>query len=101
METVTVRDAVELGAAVRAARLRAGLSQVELAAEAQVGRQWLVEFEAGDKLSAPFDMVLRVLRVLELEVLIDPTVVRRAATTTAGRPTASEVLDRYTAPEQP
>ena len=95
METVSVRNAAELGGVVRAARLEAGLSQVDLAAEARVGRQWLVEFEAGDKLSAPFDMVMRLLQALELEVTLDPTVARRAPARWDG-PSATEVLVRYT-----
>lgn len=99
METVSVRNAAELGGVVRAARLEAGLSQVDLAAEARVGRQWLVEFEAGDKLSAPFDMVMRVLQALDLEVMLDPTVPRRVAPPSVERPSASEILARYTARE--
>lgn len=80
--------------------MAAGMSQTELAAEANVGRQWLVEFEAGDKLSAPFDMVMRLLRVLQLDVTLDPTVPRRAPAPTdrgAPAPTASEILSRYDA----
>lgn len=101
MATVRVRDASELGSAVRDARIQASLSQAELAAEAQVGRQWLVEFEAGDKLSAPFDMVMRLLRALALEVTLDPAVLRRRASPTSkGAPTASEVLARHTTPER-
>ncbi|MFT4217470.1 MAG: helix-turn-helix domain-containing protein [Micropruina sp.] len=97
METVSVRNAAELGAAVRAARLQAGLSQVDLAAEARIGRQWLVEFEAGGKLSAPFNMVMRVLQALELEVVLDPTITRRSADRPDERPAATEILARYTA----
>lgn len=96
MATSSVRDAAQLGAAVREARVRAGLSQSELAADANVGRQWLVAFEAGDKLSAPFDMVMRVLRVLALEVTLDVSVPTRPRV--EGHPfmpTASEVLARY------
>lgn len=96
METVRVRDAADLGAVVRATRVAAGLSQGELAAEASVGRQWLVAFEAGDKHSAPFDMVLRLLRVLQLGVTIDPTVARRSASPVVDPPSASKILARYT-----
>lgn len=84
-----------MGAAVRDARIVAGMSQVDLAAEAQIGRQWLVEFEAGDKGSAPFDMVMRVLRVLALEVTLDPTVPRRSASSPAPQRSASDVLALY------
>ena len=96
MATTRVRDAAELGTVVRDARLLAGISQTELAADAQVGRQWLVAFEAGDKLSAPFDMVMRVLRVLELEVTLDPSTPKRPDR--QGQPfvpKASDVLARY------
>ena len=74
----------------------AGISQTELATDAKVGRQWLVAFEAGNKLSAPFDMVMRVLQMLGLEVVLNPSVPTRP-----GRrgqpfvPTASEALASY------
>jgi len=60
-----------LGGVVRDARARCGLTQAELARDAGVGRQWLVAFEAGDKESAPLDMVFRLLRTLGLSVVID------------------------------
>jgi transcriptional regulator with XRE-family HTH domain len=91
-----VEDAAELGAAVRNARIEQELSQVELAEDARVGRQWLVGFEAGDKASAPFDMVMRVLRALNLEVVLDPrTPTRRYPDLVFPPPTASEVLVRF------
>jgi transcriptional regulator with XRE-family HTH domain len=95
MATVRVCDASRLGSAVRETRLRAGLSQTELAAEAGVGRQWLVAFEAGDKASAPFDMVMRLLRALELEAVLDPSTPTRTPRRPAFSPTASEVLAGY------
>lgn len=96
MATIVVGNASALGAAVREARLLAGVSQTELAADAKVGRQWLVALEAGSKPSAPFDMVMRVLQVLELEVALDPSTPRRSGL--QGQPfvpKASEVLSRY------
>lgn len=96
MATISVRSAAQLGEAVREARVEAGLTQTELASDSGVGRQWLVAFEAGDKMSAPFDMVMRVLRVLELEATLDPSLPKRP-----GRqgqpfaPKATEVLARY------
>lgn len=89
-----MRDAAELGSAIRDGRAEAGLTQAELAAEAGVGRQWLVELEAGDKASAPFDMVMRVLRALTLEVTLDPVVPSRAPRTTdrGKAPTASDIV---------
>lgn len=99
MATVSVRDATELGAAVRDARLQADISQVDLAADSSVGRQWLVEFEAGSKVSAPFDMVMRVLSVLELRVILDPLVPPPVPRSAQRRvPAASEVLARYSKP---
>ena len=95
MATIGVRDAGELGTAVRNARLLAEISQGELAADAKVGRQWLVAFEAGDKLSAPFDMVMRVLRVLELDVILDPTIPARPGRGQPFVPKATDVLARY------
>jgi len=96
MATITVRDAAQLGSAVREARVRAGMSQTELAADSSVGRQWLVAFEAGDKASAPFDMVMRVLQVLDLNVTLDSSVITRpprSSRRTVVR--ASDILARY------
>lgn len=68
----TAESAYELGKAIRAGREARGLTQGQLAAQAEVGRQWLVGFELGDKRSAPLDMVLRLLTVLDLEVTLVP-----------------------------
>ena len=96
MATTRVRDASQLGDAVRKARAEAGLTQTELASDAGVGRQWLVAFEAGDKLSAPFDMVMRVLRVLELEATLDPSLPKRPRRQDQPFiPKATDVLARY------
>lgn len=70
MATPRIQAAAALGDLVREARLAHGLSQTQLAADAAVGRQWLVGLEAGDKASAPLDMVLRVLRALALDVTL-------------------------------
>jgi len=93
--TTHVAGARDLGQAVRAARVGQGLTQAELARDAGVGRQWLVEFEAGDKVSAPLDMVLRLLRELGLAVTLDPT---RPAQPVSPRPIirADDVLARFT-----
>lgn len=55
----------EIGTAIRAARRAAGLTQSELAARADVGRQWLVAVENGHP-RAEIGMVLRVLDALGL-----------------------------------
>lgn len=99
MATLHVRDAAQLGDAVRKARAAIGLSQSELAADARVGRQWLVAFEAGDKLSAPFNMVMRVLRSLELDVTLDASTPKRSGRRVPGFvPKATDVLARYEKP---
>jgi transcriptional regulator with XRE-family HTH domain len=97
MATVRASDGGQLGQAVREVRQRLGLSQAELAADSQVGRQWLVEFEAGAKRSAPLDMVFRVLRQLALEVTLDSTPPARPPMPIAPL-TASQILAKY---EQP
>lgn len=73
MATVVARGAVDLGALVRDTRVGEAISQTALAQAAGVGRQWLVGFEAGDKPSAPLDMVFRLLRELDLRVTLEPT----------------------------
>jgi len=78
---------------VRQARTEQGLSQAELARDAGVGRQWLVGLEAGDKTSAPLDMVMRVLRELGLAVTLDP--VRPTQPNPGPVITATQVLQRY------
>ncbi|MDR1799725.1 MAG: helix-turn-helix domain-containing protein [Bifidobacteriaceae bacterium] len=98
--TTTVGDARQLGAAIRQARVQLGLSQAELATDAKVGRQWLVGLEAGDKGSAPLNMVLRVLAALGQSVVLDPGAARPPAS--SSRPpvaiviTAEDILARYT-----
>lgn len=82
--------------AARAVYRRKGLSQAELASEAGVGRQWPVGLEAGDKASAPLDMVLRVLCALELDVTLSGAAPkRRFGDDQPPMPTASEILARY------
>lgn len=61
----TVRD---LGAAVRSARRKAGLSQQALADDAGVSRQWLSRFESGKNPSAELRKVLDILTALGLAV---------------------------------
>jgi HTH-type transcriptional regulator / antitoxin HipB len=70
-DTVVWRSGAQLGAAVRAARERMGLTQAELARRAVVGLKFLYELESGkDTLRA--DKVLDVLDVLGLELVIGP-----------------------------
>ncbi|MCL2422711.1 MAG: helix-turn-helix domain-containing protein [Micrococcales bacterium] len=76
METVVVRTVHTMGSVVRAARVEVGMTQVELARRAGVGRTWLSQFEDGQKTSAPMDMVFRLLAVLGLPVDIRAVDVR-------------------------
>jgi HTH-type transcriptional regulator / antitoxin HipB len=79
-DTVIWRSGVHLGAAVRAARERMGMTQVELARRAAVGLKFLYELESGkDTLRA--DKVLDVLEVLGLELVVT----HRGAARTAAR----------------
>lgn len=68
--TTQPADGSSFGSALRERRQHLGLTQVELAARAGVGRQWLNAFEMGDKPSAPLDMVLRVAAALDVEVVL-------------------------------
>jgi y4mF family transcriptional regulator len=69
--TVVWRSGVQLGAAVRAARERMGLTQAQLARRAAVGLKFLYELEAG-KDTLRSDKVLDVLDVLGLELVVAP-----------------------------
>jgi y4mF family transcriptional regulator len=83
--TAAVRDATDLGAAIRAARRARGLTQAELAKRAGVGRQWLVTVERGHP-RAEFGLLTAVLNELGLELATNGTTpVRRV-----GRPTVAE-----------
>ncbi|MCY4632558.1 MAG: helix-turn-helix domain-containing protein [bacterium] len=61
----------DLGMAIRRARHDKGLSQVELAARAGVGRPWLSETENG-KRTAEIGRILLVLSSLDLAVALIP-----------------------------
>jgi transcriptional regulator with XRE-family HTH domain len=87
---------LELGNLVRQARLNAGLTQAELAEDAEVGRQWLVGFEAGDKETAPLAMVWRLLDVLDLTVIMAPPPAPPSTHNTQPIITASEILALHT-----
>ncbi|GAA3521449.1 hypothetical protein GCM10022234_16680 [Aeromicrobium panaciterrae] len=60
----------DIGPALREARLADGLTQAALAELANVGRQWLNSFEMGEKVSAPLDMVMRVIAALDVAVVL-------------------------------
>ena len=101
-KTVVWRSGKQIGAAVRGARERMGLTQAELARRACVGLKFLYELESGkDTLRA--DKVLDVLDVLALEVVVTPrgpaAVARERpnATTRAAMLEARQVRARYDA----
>lgn len=80
-ETVVWRSGKQLGAAVRAARERAGLTQAQLARRAGAGLKFLYELESG-KETLRTDKVLDVLEVLGLQLVVAP----REAAATAPKP---------------
>lgn len=70
--TVVWRSGRQIGAAVRGARERMGLTQAELARRAVVGLKFLYELESGkDTLRA--DKVLNVLDALALKLVVMPS----------------------------
>jgi HTH-type transcriptional regulator / antitoxin HipB len=66
-----IRTPADFGAAVRGARMAAGLSQQALAERAGVGRQWLVAVEAG-KPRAGLSHLLRLVAALGLALELTP-----------------------------
>jgi transcriptional regulator with XRE-family HTH domain len=70
MVTLRVSQAADLGPALREVRLSEDVTQSALAEMSHVSRQWLNAFESGDKPSAPLDMVLRVIAVLDVTVAL-------------------------------
>lgn len=67
-----IQTTAAFGAAIRRARKDQGLSQVELAARAGVGRPWLSELETG-KRTAELGRALSVVSALGLAVTFVPT----------------------------
>lgn len=62
------RTLVELGAAIRGARLEGGFTQAELAAAARVSRGFVIELERGQKPGLELGRVLAVIRALDLDL---------------------------------
>lgn len=97
--TVVWRSGKQIGAAVRGARERMGLTQAELARRAAVGLKFLYELESGkDTLRA--DKVLDVLGVLALQLVVMPSAKTRErpnATTRAAMLEARQIRVRYDA----
>jgi HTH-type transcriptional regulator/antitoxin HipB len=65
-----IQAANDLGRLIRDVRQRRGLGQQQLANQAGVSRQWIVEIEKG-KPRAPLELLLRTLRVLGLALLVE------------------------------
>ena len=61
-----------VGAAIRDARLKAGLTQAELAQRVDTSREWVVRLERGSREGTELGLVLRVLRELGLSLTIEP-----------------------------
>lgn len=70
MRPMTFDSARQLGAVVRSARERAGLTQVEFARSAGVERQWLVLFETGKVYNPSLARVLAVVSALGLRLQV-------------------------------
>jgi len=64
---VIIADAEQLGAVLRRARKEKGMTQADLAAAANVSRQWVIAAESGAP-TARLDLVLDVLRAVDLVV---------------------------------
>jgi transcriptional regulator with XRE-family HTH domain len=65
----SVRNAADLGAAIRAARLASAATQLELAEDVGVTRSYLAMIERG-RSSRLLDLLLDLLRVLDLELVV-------------------------------
>jgi HTH-type transcriptional regulator/antitoxin HipB len=66
----SIRTASELGLAIRARRKELALDQATLAERVGVTRQWVIDIEKG-KPRAELELVMRTLRALDLNVLIE------------------------------
>lgn len=77
-----------VGAAIRDARLAAGLTQAGLARKVGTSREWVVRMERGAQEGTELGLVLRVLRELGLTLTIEP----RPAPTNPAAAAALEAL---------
>jgi HTH-type transcriptional regulator / antitoxin HipB len=67
----TIESINDLSALVRGRRRDLGLSQADLAARANVSRQWISAFEQG-RPGSELRLILRLLEALELRLSVDP-----------------------------
>ncbi len=70
MKDTLVRNAEQLGRAVRVKRLEKGLSQIALAGRIGVERKWVIHLEAGNP-KAELGLVLKVLEILDLQTCLN------------------------------
>jgi len=68
---MSISSATQFGAAIREHRLRAGLTQVELADKAGISSRTLIEIERGHP-HGEVGRVLAVLRALDLSIALTP-----------------------------
>jgi transcriptional regulator with XRE-family HTH domain len=66
-----INSILNLSSLVRGRRQTLGLSQAELAARANVSRQWVSAFESG-RPGSELQLILRLLEALELRLSVDP-----------------------------
>lgn len=66
-----INSILDLSSLVRGRRQALGLSQTELAARANVSRQWVSAFESG-RPGSELRLILRLLEALELRLSVDP-----------------------------
>jgi y4mF family transcriptional regulator len=64
MDLGAIANSSQLGAAIRAARERAGMTQQDLADRAGTSRRWLVMLESGESTGAELGKILATLDVL-------------------------------------
>lgn len=74
MVTARLSTPAQIGAAVRSARARQGLTQVELAERAGVSRRWLITLEQGHASRAELGKILDTLDALGLALTVAPAV---------------------------
>lgn len=67
---VPVRNEIELGAALRERRERAGLTQAQLAIRANVSRAFVIDVERGRRPRAELTRVLAVMRALDSAITL-------------------------------
>ena len=68
---MVIRTVGALGAQIRSARRRQGLTQMQLAERAGVSRSWLIGVERGANPRAEINLVLKVIAVLHLRMIIE------------------------------